>query len=86
VFAKRSRKNYVLNKIRQGFIDYSYLILLKLKLLIAFTSIEKKLVGFEVVQLVNEYPLPTIFFEKKMLDYIFKTIKEYSYPPVAMTL
>jgi hypothetical protein len=29
-------------------------------LLIAFTLIEKKLVGFDVVQLVNEYPLPTI--------------------------
>jgi glycosyltransferase involved in cell wall biosynthesis len=76
VFAKTFKKNYVLNKIRQAVYRLFIFDLAQIETAYRFYINRKKLVGFEVVQLVNEYPLQsTIFFEKKMLDYIFKNNK-----------
>ena len=77
VFAKVFKKNYWLNKIRQGFYRVFKIDLAQLETAYRFFKNRKKLVGFDVVQLINEYPLQsTIFLEKKMLGYIFKNNKK----------
>lgn len=77
VFAKNFKKNYILNTIRQGVYRLFKIDLAQLETAYRFFKNRKKLVGFDVVQLINEYPLQsTIFLEKKMLGYIFKNNKK----------
>lgn len=77
VFAKAFKKNYLLNKIRQGIFRLFNLDLAQIETAYRFYIHRKKLVGFDIVQLINEYPLQsTIFLEKKMLGYIFKNNKK----------
>ena len=77
VFAKAFKKNYLLNKIRQGVFRLFNLDLAQIETAYRFYIHRKKLVGFDIVQLINEYPLQsTIFLEKKMLGYIFKKNKK----------
>lgn len=72
VFAQTFKKNYLLNKIRQGVFRILKLDLAQVETAFRFYQNRKKLVGFDVVQLVNEYPLQsTVFLEKKILGYIF---------------
>ena len=73
VFAKAFKKNYVLNKIRQVIFRLFQWDLAQIETAFRFFTHRKKLVKFDVVQLVNEYPLQsTVYLEKKMLGYIFK--------------
>ena len=73
VFAKAFKKNYLLNKFRQGIFRLFKFDLAQVETAYRFYTNRKKLVGFDVVQLINEYPLQsTVFLEKKMLSYIFK--------------
>ena len=71
VFAKAFKKNYLLNKFRQGIFRLFKFDLAQVETAYRFYTNRKKLVGFDVVQLINEYPLQsTVFLEKKMLGYI----------------
>jgi hypothetical protein len=63
VFAKNvQEKNYVLNKIRQAVYRLFIFDLAQIETAYRFYINRKKLVGFEVVQLVNEYPLQSTIF------------------------
>jgi glycosyltransferase involved in cell wall biosynthesis len=73
VYAKTFKNNYFLNKIRQGVFRLSKIDVAQIEIAYRFFKNRKKLVGFDVIQLVNEYPLQsTVFLEKKMLQYLFK--------------
>ncbi|MFT5251727.1 MAG: hypothetical protein ACI87N_000714 [Flavobacteriales bacterium] len=77
VFAKIFKINYFLNKIRQGVFRICKLDLAQVETAYRFFKNRNKLVGFDVVQLVNEYSLQsTVFLEKKMLSYIFSKNKK----------
>lgn len=77
VYAKTFKTNYVLNIIRQGIFRVFKLDFAQVETAYRFFKNRKKLIGFDVVQLVNEYPLQsTVFLEKKMLNYIFKNNKK----------
>lgn len=76
VYAKTFKNNYFLNKIRQGFFRLLKLDLAQIEVACRFFKHRKKLVGFDVMQLVNEYPLQSnVFLEKKMLEFLFKNNK-----------
>lgn len=73
VYAKTFKNNYFLNKIRQGVFILTKIDVAQLEIAYRFFKNRKKITGFDVVQLINEYPLQsTVFLEMKLLKYIFK--------------
>jgi glycosyltransferase involved in cell wall biosynthesis len=77
VYAKTFKNNYFLNKIRQGIFRLSKIDVAQIEIAYRFFKKRRKLVGFDVIQLINEYPLQsTVFLEKKMLQYLFKNNKK----------
>jgi glycosyltransferase involved in cell wall biosynthesis len=77
VYAKTFKNNYFLNKIRQGIFRLSKIDVAQIEIAYRFLKKRRKLVGFDVIQLINEYPLQsTVFLEKKMLQYLFKNNKK----------
>lgn len=77
VYAKTFKNNYFLNKIRQVLFRISKIDVAQFEIAFRFFLNRKKLVGFDIVQLINEYPLQSkLFLEKKMLAYIFKNNKK----------
>ncbi|OCB76464.1 glycosyltransferase [Flavobacterium crassostreae] len=77
VYAKTCKEHYWLNKIRQVIFKLSKIDVAQIEVAYRFFKNRKKLVGFDVVQLINEYPLQsTVFLEKKMIAYLFKNNKK----------
>ncbi|MDI1255168.1 MAG: glycosyltransferase [Flavobacterium sp.] len=77
LYAKVFKGNYLLNKFRQLVFRISKLDLAQLETAFRFYINRKKLVGFDVVQLVNEYPIEsTLYWEKKLLQFIFDNNKK----------
>ncbi|MHA3788705.1 glycosyltransferase [Flavobacterium hauense] len=77
LYASLFKDNYILNKIRQAVYRLLKFDLAHLEIALKFYSKRKQLAGFDVVQLINEYPLhcaPSI--EPKLLSYIFKHNKK----------
>jgi glycosyltransferase involved in cell wall biosynthesis len=73
VYAKIIKDNYLLNKIRQALFRLTTIDVAQLEIAFRFFLNRKKLIGFDIVQLINEYPLQSnLFLEKKMLHFIFK--------------
>ncbi|RDI05827.1 glycosyltransferase [Flavobacterium sp. AG291] len=71
------KDNYILNKIRQGIFRILKLDIAHLEIAFRFYRKRKQFKGFDVVQLINEYPLPsTLYLEAKILKYIFKNNKK----------
>jgi len=77
IYAKYFKDNYLLNKFRQ--LVYR---ILKVDLALYETGLRfylnrNKMTGFDIVQLVNEYPIHSpVFIEKKLLKFIFKNNKK----------
>ena len=72
LYAKIFKDNFLLNKFRQLVFRISKLDLAQLETALRFYLHRKKLVHFDIVQLVNEYPIEsTLYWEKKMLKFIF---------------
>lgn len=77
LYANLFKDNYILNKIRQGIFRIFKLDLAQLEVALRFYLKRKKFTGFDVVQLINEYPVhSTLYFETKILSYIFKHNKK----------
>jgi len=77
IYAKFLRDNFFLNAFRQIIYRLFEFDIAQLELAIRFYINRKATTGFDIVQLVNEYPLQsTVYFEKKMLKYIFKNNKK----------
>jgi glycosyltransferase involved in cell wall biosynthesis len=73
VYAKIFKDNYLLNKIRQALFRLTTIDVAQLEIAFRFFLNRKKLIGFDIVQLINEYPLQSnLFLEKEMLRFIFK--------------
>jgi glycosyltransferase involved in cell wall biosynthesis len=77
IYAKFLRDNFILNVFRQIIYRILKFDIAQLELALRFFIKRKKATGFDIVQLVNEYPLQsTVYFEKKMLHYIFTNNKK----------
>jgi glycosyltransferase involved in cell wall biosynthesis len=77
IYAKLLRDNFVLNVFRQIIYRILKFDIAQLELALRFFIKKKLATGFDIVQLVNEYPLQsTVYFEKKMLHYIFTNNKK----------
>lgn len=77
VYAKTFKNSYFLNKIRQGIFRFFKIDVAQIEIAFRFYAHRKKLTGFDIVQLVNEYPLQSnVVLEKKMLKYLFKNNKK----------
>ncbi|HKO78486.1 MAG TPA: glycosyltransferase [Flavobacterium sp.] len=77
IYAKFLRNNFVLNAFRQIIYRIVKFDIAQFELAARFFINRRAATGFDIVQLVNEYPLQsTIYFEKKMLHYIFKNNKK----------
>jgi hypothetical protein len=77
VYAKTFKNGYFPNKIRQGIFKLFKIDVAQIEIAIRFLKNRKKLDGFDVVQLVNEYPLQSnVVLEKKILEYLFKNNKK----------
>ncbi|HEY4616728.1 MAG TPA: glycosyltransferase [Flavobacterium sp.] len=77
VYAKTFKKGCFLNKIRQGIFRLFKIDVAQIEIAFRFYANRKKLTGFDVVQLVNEYPLQSnVVLEKKILQYLFKNNKK----------
>jgi len=77
IYAKFLSDNFFLNAFRQIIYRLFKFDIAQLELAFRFYINRKSATGFDVVQLVNEYPLQsTVYFEKKMLRYIFKNNKK----------
>jgi len=73
LYAYWFKDSYILNKIRQGIYRVFNTDLAQWEVAFRFYLKRKKLTGFDIVQLVNEYPIQsTPHLEIRMLDYIFK--------------
>lgn len=73
IYAKFFRDNFILNLFRQIIFRLIKVDVAQFELAFRFFINKKATMGFDIVQLVNEYPLQsTVYFEKKMLHYIFK--------------
>lgn len=67
VYAKTFKNSFFLNKIRQGFFRLFKVDAAQIEIAIRFLKNRNKLKGFDVVQLVNEYPLQSnVFLEKNV--------------------
>ncbi len=76
VYAKVLKENYFLNKIRQVIYRLFDLDIAQIENAVRFYFVRKKVINYDIVQLVNEYPIQsTLFFEKKIVNYIFKNNK-----------
>ncbi|PZR21429.1 MAG: glycosyl transferase family 1 [Flavobacterium psychrophilum] len=77
LYAHLFKDNYILNKIRQGIFRIFKHDIAHLEIALRFYLKRKQFSGFDVVQLINEYPIPsTLKLEAKILGYIFKHNKK----------
>lgn len=77
LFAKYSNNIFLLNAARQVIYRITKFDFATLETAFRFYINRKKVIGFDYVQLVNEYALQTpLFLEKKFLKYIFKNNKK----------
>lgn len=77
LYAYWFKDNYLLNKIRQGIFRLSRIDVAQWETALRFYLMRKRFIGYDVVQLVNEYPIQsTPNLEIKMLNYIFKNNKK----------
>ncbi len=77
IYAKYFQDNYFLNKFRQGIFRLTKFDLAQLEVGLRFWANRKKLTGFDVVQLVNEYPIQSPpAMELKLLEFLFKNNKK----------
>ncbi|MCW4468406.1 glycosyltransferase [Flavobacterium sp. MFBS3-15] len=68
---------YILNKIRQGIFRIFKTDVAQWETAVRFYLMRKKFTGYDIVQMVNEYPIQsTPYLEMKMLGYIFKKNKK----------
>jgi len=77
LYAYWFKDSYILNKIRQVIFRVFKTDLAQWEVAFRFYLKRKKFTGFDIVQLVNEYPIQsTPRLEIRMLDYIFKNNKK----------
>lgn len=77
IYAKYFQDNYILNKIRQAIYRITKIDVAQVEVGIRFWKNRKKLIGFDIVQLINEYSIQSPpAMEICLLDYIFKNNKK----------
>ncbi|HEU0136109.1 MAG TPA: glycosyltransferase [Flavobacterium sp.] len=77
IYAKYFQDNYLLNKIRQAIYRISKIDVAQIEVGVRFYANRKKLMGFDVVQLVNEYAIQSPpAMEIRLLEFLFKNNKK----------
>ena len=77
IYAKYFQDNYLLNKFRQGIYKITKFDLAQLEVGLRFWANRKKLIGYDVIQLVNEYPIQSPpAMELRLLKFLFKNNKK----------